>query len=353
MVLRMVVLKLVGSFGQKLQGETHRAAVGKLLLRIIPSYGSLAHILLFNHSAGYADFWKTSVMGGEVRPELQSSIFSNSYPAGTEYHQDFNLCVDTTHATYMVNYYAFADGYSAGNELDRAIAASNRMGYSFEVTKVQVTESTTMSSHVSVAVTVEQTGLAPFYYPLDLTLDCAGGTYKTLPGVEAIIRQGDSREFIFTNIPATQECLSGVRIGLFSKFVYLGNPVKFVQGEDGTFVTLSLPLPPVSTTASASSPVPPATTATQAPVISFVNIPATQECLDEVLSGLFSVYASDPNKFVQGDDGTFVTLRLPPTPEPVTPESLTPEPVAPESLTPEPDTPEPTDEMTPAPVSRR
>ena len=58
-------------------------------------------------SLGATNFWMYGAMGGEVRPELQSTIFDTDYPAGTPYRQAFDMCADTTHATCMLNYYAF------------------------------------------------------------------------------------------------------------------------------------------------------------------------------------------------------------------------------------------------------
>eukprot|EP00957_Ditylum_brightwellii_P122465 9338608-Ditylum_brightwellii.AAC.1 len=188
-------------------------------------------------------------MGGELRPELQASIFSDTYPAGTEYHQDFNLCTEVTHATYSLNYHAFATGYS-GNDLTRAKAANHRMGYSFLVTKVDASVGSD-SSNVDISVTVNQTGVAPFYYPLHLNLRCTDGTSsvsKTLPNVETIINEGDGKLFAFTNIPATQDCLNQLEISLSSDYTYIDNPVKFAQGTDGTTVSVSVPLPPAPCT---------------------------------------------------------------------------------------------------------
>ena len=202
-------------------------------------------------NAGITDFWKNSTMGSELRPDLQSSIFSDTYTIG-EYKQDFDLCVNTTHATYCLNYFALAseNGYS-GNDLSRAIDSNNRMGYSFRVTSVSVSEGNAASS-VDVAVTIAQFGVAPFYYPLELTLTCQGGGDLSLPGVETIISQGDVKIFTFVNLPATPQCLDDVSITLTSSFAYLGNPVKFAQGLDGRSVNVALPLPSL-----APSPAPP------------------------------------------------------------------------------------------------
>jgi len=201
-------------------------------------------------SAQYTDFWKSSVMGGELRPALQSTIFSDSYPAGTEYHQDFTICVDTTHATYMLNYYAFSgDGYNNDNndELDRAREASANMGYMFRVTQVSVAKNNNL---VDIYVTVEQFGLAPFYYPLSLTLSCSDmSLYRELSDVDTVlISKGDSETFTFVGISASKTCLDNVNIGLYSAHVFnTNNPVKFAQGTDGTYVSVSLPTPPPST----------------------------------------------------------------------------------------------------------
>ena len=95
-------------------------------------------------------------MGGELRPEIQHEIFSDDYPAGTEYHQNFTTCVDVTHATYMLNYYAFKKENSyQGVELDRALKEHVKMGYSFMVTLVEVSESNS-NDNVDVSVTVQQ-----------------------------------------------------------------------------------------------------------------------------------------------------------------------------------------------------
>ena len=61
-------------------------------------------------SAGWSHFWANGAMGGELRPELQSEVFQSNYPAGTAYKQDVVACVEVTHATYMLNFFAFSTG---------------------------------------------------------------------------------------------------------------------------------------------------------------------------------------------------------------------------------------------------
>ena len=203
-----------------------------------------ATIILY--SAGYTNFWQHSVMGGEIYPLLQNQIFNSTYPAGTPFNQDFFACTNVTHATYMLNNYAFSPGYTAGDELDKAIAASQALGYDFLVKRVAVAEMGKSTNEVAITVEVTQVGVAPFYYPLNLTLSCtsmAGTMTLSEPGVELITNQGSSGNFTFTHVPADKVCLSTVEIGLSSDYTYPGNPVRFSQGVDGKNVTVNLPPP--------------------------------------------------------------------------------------------------------------
>jgi hypothetical protein len=201
--------------------------------------------------AGQTQFWKKGAMGGETRPELQATIFEPGYqPGSDQYKQDFMKCVNVTHATYMFHHNAFQGGLS-GTELTNARRAHAQMGYNFRVTSVGVATST--SGTVSVDITVEQIGVAPFYYPLSLELSCPSTT-TTVSGVEGLIGSGDSKVFTFQDIPASSSCLNNVAISLKSDFVSAGRPVKFAQGSDGK-VLLKLPLPQNGNPAPSPSPV--------------------------------------------------------------------------------------------------
>ena len=189
----------------------------------------------------YTDFWQTQVMGGEIYPGSQSSCFSSTFGIPTsDTEQAVDYCISTTHATYLLLNYAFAPwlGYS-GDDISRAIEASDLLGYAFAVTRVEASESLTVGVDVSVDVTQE--GVAPFYYPLALQLDCDGAS-MSVDGVQAIISQGDKSTFVFSSVPATTSCLNSVTLSLFSSHAYAGNPVKLVQSS-GT-VEFSLPPPP-------------------------------------------------------------------------------------------------------------
>ncbi len=188
---------------------------------------------------GQTDFWKTSVMGGETRPELQKEIFEPGYPAGTSHKQDFFQCLDVTHATYMLHHDAFAGNGYTGTELANARRAHAYMGYNFQVTKVTAAEET--SSTISVSVTIKQIGLAPFYYPLNLGLNCRGMKLKRVRGVQSLL-PGNQKTFTFSGVNSSPTCLGRVRITLRSRYAYTEKPIKFAQGVDGR-VELAIPSP--------------------------------------------------------------------------------------------------------------
>jgi len=185
-------------------------------------------------SASYTNFWKTAAMGGEIYPDLQSTIFNSNYPAGTSYHQDFILCANTTHATYMLNAYAFATGYT-GDALTKAKAASNSMGYCFRVTKVVGIVGSGPTAELTVEVA--QCGIAPFYYPLSLIVSCNNGSYQyNRTGVEKLLVQaGDAANFT-VSVANNNSCLNQLSISLSSTRILPNQSIKFAQGNNGIVV---------------------------------------------------------------------------------------------------------------------
>ena len=190
------------------------------------------------------EFWKRAVMGGELRPELQETAFSANFPnPDNEFEQDFDSCVDTTHATYMLNNWAFSTGYN-GDDIARAKASANRLGYQFRV--AEVVASTNAAGTVDLDVKVLQVGVAPFYYSLGIKVECGSGSggidwALTLPsGVEDIIEQGDTQTFKFSGLPKTSSCLNDVVISLDCAHCYPSNPVKFAQGSNNDYGSVKL-----------------------------------------------------------------------------------------------------------------
>jgi hypothetical protein len=176
-------------------------------------------------------------------------VFDPDYPKNTLYHQDFMLCVQTTHATYMKDEPLFRVDNSNTIRALNANNASLYMGYNYLVTNITVTISTMIPNSVDLEVAVQQIGVAPFYYPLALELSCIGlMTPISLNGVETIIDMNEIKYFLYRNIPATMECLQSFVLSLRSHRFYPDRPMKFAQGIDGAVVRFSVPLPPRTNT---------------------------------------------------------------------------------------------------------
>jgi hypothetical protein len=141
------------------------------------------------------------------------------------------------------------NGGFQGDELSNAMYAHARMGYNFYVPTVGVKVSSSSTRNVDVDVTVQQIGVAPFYYDLDLGIQCTGMNKKVLRGVDTLIDKDSKKIFSFTGLPATSECLNAVSITLESSYAYRGRPIKFAQGNGALVVNLPLPsnLPPSAT----------------------------------------------------------------------------------------------------------
>ena len=113
-------------------------------------------------AAGTTEKWKTNSIGGELRPELQSCIFGD---AGCPVIQeggdnDFDGSVDQTHASWLINHYAFATGYEAASR-DRAIEAAQSLGYALRVTKAGLDEPRRSKDPLAVGLEVENIGRRP------------------------------------------------------------------------------------------------------------------------------------------------------------------------------------------------
>jgi len=125
-------------------------------------------------AAGAEDKWRTNSIGGELRPELQSCIFSaDGCPVIQEGgDNDFDGSVAVTHASWLINHYAFATGYT-GADRDRALAGARSLGYSLRVTEARVSGQGPHSGLLDVGVAVQNIGVAPFYYDWPITVALA------------------------------------------------------------------------------------------------------------------------------------------------------------------------------------
>jgi len=168
------------------QLQIRRAAVHSVDLRMGFHDDSFAYSTLGDvdwfflpglEAAGADERWQSVAIGGELRPELQGSVFADDYAIDT-YSQDVVECIEATHTSYLLNYHAFngdETGY-LGTDRERAEDAALAMGYRFELAAATLQLTGLQDGLVDAAVEVEvaQRGVAPFYYPLFLTLQLDG-----------------------------------------------------------------------------------------------------------------------------------------------------------------------------------
>lgn len=122
--------------------------------------------------AGALDKWLTQPIGGEVRPEVWKCLFDE--PSCAPKGQEFDRCVAVTHASWLCDEGVFR-GQIQGAARDRALAAARRLGYELHLVTAAIPASS-REGVLPIALTVTNTGVAPFYYdwPVELgVLDSA------------------------------------------------------------------------------------------------------------------------------------------------------------------------------------
>jgi chitodextrinase len=123
---------------------------------------------------GAENKWVTGSMGGEVRPEVQGSLFG---PA-TATKDDALTDIEMTHTSWMI-----CQNCTYNKNDPNEVAAWQKMGYNFYAKNAYYND--TVSGSFKVGVQIENTGVAPFYYgpdlyPVELALkDGSGSIVKT------------------------------------------------------------------------------------------------------------------------------------------------------------------------------
>jgi hypothetical protein len=127
--------------------------------------------------------WKTHPIGGEIRPEAWGKVF-DEHP-GHRQIQNFRMCVNLTHVTWLMDSGMFT-GKQPEGRIKRAEAEVRRMGYEFHSPRVTI--GAPSGGTFTVAVEVENRGVAPFYYDwkpqFGLILDRK--VVKTIPAAGAL-----------------------------------------------------------------------------------------------------------------------------------------------------------------------
>jgi hypothetical protein len=151
--------------------------------------------------------------------------------------------VRVTHASYMLHSDAFNGGGYSGTEYENALRGHTLLGYNYVVTKVAAFVGADANSGlINVAVTIEQIGVAPFYYPLSLEFGCPGMQSNRRVGeLERLADYGSNVTVTIPDVPATAQCLGSIVLSLYSPRLFPGRTIKFAQGNGR--VTVSLPSP--------------------------------------------------------------------------------------------------------------
>ncbi|TKK89243.1 DUF4832 domain-containing protein [Herbidospora galbida] len=125
---------------------------------------------------GTENRWTEQSIGGEARPEIQGSLYAD-YPAGGGQVDDVLAATELTHISWMINQTG-AGGYSPTDP--KVAAGVRKMGYNLHIP--QANFNATAGSTFKVGVTVQNDGVAPFYYPWTFVLglrNAAGTVVKT------------------------------------------------------------------------------------------------------------------------------------------------------------------------------
>ncbi len=126
-------------------------------------------------SSGQTERWKITPIGGEFRPENQLPFLNGK--KYKSYYQDYDKCVELTHASSMMYDEAFYD-FRTKDQRKRAWTASKKLAYDLYCSFASVSLSKDKKT-LSLQISITNKGIAPFYYnwtPLLILTDEAGGT---------------------------------------------------------------------------------------------------------------------------------------------------------------------------------
>ncbi|WP_457945975.1 DUF4832 domain-containing protein [Pseudarthrobacter sp. alpha12b] len=129
--------------------------------------------------SGTTDKWLTQPVGGELRPELQACVFDAPVPCPSvadPAQKDFPGSVAATHASWLLNQYAFSPAY-AGAAAANAAAASASLGYRFQATGFSLAPGTQKGQN-DLSVALRNSGTAPFYYDWQVQVAAVGSDGK-------------------------------------------------------------------------------------------------------------------------------------------------------------------------------
>ncbi|MBV1855956.1 DUF4832 domain-containing protein, partial [Catellatospora tritici] len=165
-------------------------------------------------NTGTENRWITQSIGGEARPEIQGSLYTD-WPNGSGQVDNVLAATELTHISWMINQTG-AGGYSATDP--KVSAGVRKMGYNLHIP--QANFNAVASGNFKVGVTVQNNGVAPFYYPWTVQLglrDSAGNVVKTW----------DTSWDLRTVQPLQIRAFPDWNVGADPKYLDFGRPVNF------------------------------------------------------------------------------------------------------------------------------
>ncbi|MFJ2960347.1 carbohydrate-binding protein [Streptomyces sp. NPDC087270] len=125
---------------------------------------------------GVENKWVTDSMGGEVRPEIQGSVFGTWGSGASGSDDDIKACIEMEHTTWKLD-----QGSTGYSPTDPDVGAAVRaMGYDLTVPDAYYDSS--VSGTAKIGVKISNDGVAPFYHPWTVRLglkDSSGKVVKT------------------------------------------------------------------------------------------------------------------------------------------------------------------------------
>lgn len=199
------------------------------------------------------DDWVSLPVGGEVQPDLQGPIHDDDdgndcgADLGTYDTGELDGAVEAAHPSFLLNYDLFHSSV-VDPQLGNAEATSRRMGYQYFVPAVGLPDAPEVSGPLNLTVRVENLGVAPVYYALDVELVVLDGIVEvaTFPTdifledvYDAPTRGTDSVDF---DVEVTDH---GLASGTYDLALRVANPMvggaalRFVNAEQvGDLLTL-------------------------------------------------------------------------------------------------------------------
>jgi hypothetical protein len=116
-------------------------------------------------TAGETEKWRHAPMGGELRPEIQTTIWETdaleAQPPGGPV-QNWNTSVALTHASWMLVWKTFWPGLD-GAAKTRALHAAQGLGYALRILSWGFSDEG--EGLIRLGLRLQNIGVAPFYYP--------------------------------------------------------------------------------------------------------------------------------------------------------------------------------------------